>query len=105
MKKPILSVQTGNWFDKLFGEAKVDEAFAFIKECGFEAMDYNLDHNHTPTQINNGQRSVFLDQPMETILEYYRPVKEAIEKHGIGFVMAHAPFPQTLLNIRILMKM
>lgn len=93
MEKLTISVQTGNWFDKLFGEAKVDEAFAFIKECGFEAMDYNLDHNHTPTQINNGQRSVFLDQPMETILEYYRPVKEAIEKHGIGFVMAHAPFP------------
>ena len=90
----MVSVQTGGWYNTLFGaESGADEAFAFIKSCGFEALDYNLDQSLTNTQIENGERSELLDQPLEKLLEYYRPVKEAVKKHGIQLVMAHAPFP------------
>ena len=94
MEKLIISVQTGDWYDDLFGaEAGADEAFAFIKSCGFDALDYNLDHTLRPSQVENGECSALLDKPLEELLEYYRPVKEAAEKHGIRFSMAHAPFP------------
>lgn len=93
-RKLQICVQTGDWYDDFFGaEAGADAAFAFIKNLGFEALDYNLDHVLTPKQIMQGEKSAFLDQSIEQILEYYRPVKEASEKHGVSLAMAHAPFP------------
>jgi len=94
MEKLKVSVQTGNWFDNLFGGEKgADAAFAFIKNCGFDALDLNIDHALSPTRIKNGEPSEFSDLPTDQMLEYYRPVKEASEKYGISIVMAHAIFP------------
>lgn len=93
-KKLCVSVQTGDWYDELFGaETGADAAFAFIKSFGFEALDYNLDHALTPGQIARGEKTEFMNQSVDQLLEYYRPVKEAAQKHGISLAMAHAPFP------------
>ena len=90
--KRQISVQTADWYDVLFGaEAGADEAFAYIKSCGFTAVDYNLDQ--TMPNINKGDVGTFFDRSVEEIIAFYCPVKEAAEKHGITLAMAHAPFP------------
>lgn len=93
-EKLKVSIQTGDWYDDLFGaEQGVDEAFAFVKACGFDTLDYNLDHNLNVWKKLKGEAEDFYDTDVEEILEKYRPVKEAMEKHGISIGQAHATFP------------
>lgn len=94
MKKLSVSVQTGDWYDELFGGDKgAEQAFAFIKSCGIDTLDYNIDHTLPGDLINSGKLNDFYDASVEELLEHYRPVKEAKERHGISFGQAHAPFP------------
>lgn len=89
-----VSVQTGDWYDELFGgDERADEAFHFIRECGFDTLDYNLDHTLPGNKIVNGTLNNFYDADAEELLDRYRPVKEAMKRHGISFGQAHAPFP------------
>ena len=75
------------------GEPNADAAFAFIKDCGFDTLDLNIDHALSSAKISKGEASDFTDQSIEQMLEYYRPVKEATAKYGITIAMAHAIFP------------
>ena len=43
----ILSVQSAGWYDILFGDERAEEAFRFIKACGFDAVDHSLEHGLT----------------------------------------------------------
>lgn len=89
-----ISVQTGDWYDELFGgDERVDEAFQFIRKCGFDTLDYNLDHTLPGHTIRDGSLNTFYDADIEELLERYRPVKEAMKRHGISLGQAHAPFP------------
>lgn len=89
-----ISVQTGDWYDLMFqGDKHPDEAFAFIKSCGFDAMDYNMEHTLMPQEIVDGTLNTFYDATIEELLERYRPVKEALERNGVSFGQAHAPYP------------
>lgn len=89
-----VSVQTGDWYDELFGgDAGADEAFAFIRSCGFDTVDYNIDHTLPGNKINDGTLNDYYDASVEELLERYRPVKEALEKNGVSLGQAHAPFP------------
>lgn len=88
-----LSVQTADWLNVLFDEMNPEEGFRFIKDCGFEGVDFNLDHTLPSDLLKAGKRNDYFDAPVEEILERYRPVKEAAEKVGISIVQAHAPFP------------
>lgn len=93
-KELSVSVQTGDWYDVLFqGDARADEAFAFIRSCGFDTLDYNLDHTLPIKNILDGTLNTFYDADVAELLERYRPVKEALEHHGVSFGQAHAPFP------------
>lgn len=84
-----ISVQTACWWN----EKDPEGSFRFIKECGFEAVDYNID-NHLPwPAIAKGELTTFFDQSTEELIEYYRPIKEAAEKAGIAFAQMHSPFP------------
>lgn len=88
-----LSIQSADWLNILFDEMCPEEGFRFIKDCGFEGIDYNLDHVIPGSLLKEGKHNGFFDAPVEEILERYRPVKEAAEKVGISIVQAHAPFP------------
>lgn len=102
-------VQTASWYDNLFGGDKgADEAFAFIKSCGFDAVDYNINHMMPAGPLYRGERTTFFDASLEELLAYYRPVREASEKHDVAIAMAHGLFPMALegndeLNEYILM--
>ena len=94
MKKELLkSMQTGVWYKAMNGDENPEAAFAFIKECGFEAVDFDLGmHIHTK-KIRVGDVGEFYNQTVEALLDYYRPIKAAADKHGIAFAQAHGPFP------------
>ncbi len=89
-----ISIQTGNWYDDLFGgDMGADEAFRYIKACGFDTLDYNIDHTIPVQNIVDGTLTDFYDAELPELLERYRSVKEAKDRHGIHFGQAHAPFP------------
>lgn len=94
MKKELMvSVQTSSWYDNFGGDAAADESLRFIKEIGFEAVDYNIDHTLPPRKILDGTLTDFYDAEIPELLERFRAVKEAKEKHDVEFGQAHAPFP------------
>lgn len=95
MKKELmLSIQTGTWYKKFGGDKDPDQAFRTIKECGFEAVDFGAMEEPLPTgKVRVGVLSDFYDADLETLMDYYRPAKEAAKKYGIEFAQAHAPFP------------
>ena len=84
-----ISVQTACWWN----ESDPEGSFRFIKERGFEAVDYNID-NHLPADcIPKGELTTFFDRSVEELIEYYRPIKAAADKYGIRFAQMHGPFP------------
>ena len=85
----LISVHPGKTF-KLFG---YDEGFARLKEAGIEGIQYGLGAEMMPrNSIMNGQETL-LDHPLDEILEFLRPVKEASKKYGVAISHVHAPFP------------
>ena len=85
-----VGVQSGDWYDN----DRPLESLEYIKECGFEAIDFNID-NYLDTQrlAKEGVHETFFDQPIEDILKFFEPLKEATEKTGIIISQMHAPFP------------
>ena len=85
-----ISVQTGGL---QYNDLNADEVFGMMKRAGFEAMDFNIDPHLPCAAISKGPLTDFFDQPVEALIEYYRPVKEAAERQGVAFAQMHAPFP------------
>ena len=74
----LLSCQTLGWYHSIFdGEKNVDAALKFIRNCGFDGIDYHFEGVYTITQINNGSRSAIFDQTTTDLLAYYMPLKKA----------------------------
>lgn len=89
----MCSMQSGVWYKAFGGDKNPDESFRFIKECGFEAVDFDLGM-HIPTgEVRKGNVHGFYDADIEALLEHYRPVKAAADKYDVAFAQAHGPFP------------
>ena len=107
MRKLEVSVQTARWFD----ETKPKESMKFIKECGFEGVDYNI-NSLFQFSFDEENMTSFFDKSLEEIYEYYVPLKNAAKENGISFSQAHALFPpyhqgdgRDVLNEYLLMVM
>ena len=91
MEKLKLSITTGGWF---YGEPdRAQDAFSYIRDIGFEALDYDLSRTLGYWLIEKGERTDYFDAPMPEILERYSPMKAAMESTGISISMAHGIFP------------
>lgn len=88
----VIGVQTGG-LTQLYG---VDGAYRAVKEAGFDAVDVNLDELMTYQDIWNKRHVAVFDAEGEEMLRYFKPWKDAAEKHGIFNSQAHAPFPSYL---------
>ena len=63
-----IGVQSAGWYD----HSKALESFEYIKSCGFEAVDYNIDHYLNPGKLaKEGLQPTFFDQPVEVELHEY----------------------------------
>ena len=84
-----IGVQSCAWYS----DNDPDGSFRYIKECGFNAVDFNIDHKLSVSKIVNGDLVSMFDQPIEQIIDFYRPLKAASEKYDVEISQMHAPFP------------
>ena len=83
--------QTAGWYNV----NDPDGSFAFIKSCGFDAVDFNIDGfipvNDMAKKQEHGPYQSFFDKSVEELIAYFTPMKAAAEKHGITFCQMHGP--------------
>ena len=85
-----VGVQSAGWYSKNDPMG----SFRYIKECGFESIDFNIDHYlSTAKLVKEGVYPSFFDQSIEDILAFFTPLKEASEATGVEIGQMHAPFP------------
>ena len=84
-----LSVQTGGLIDQLGAE----KCYRVIREAGFEAIDWSLDHALRAAAINDGKCECIFDKEMSEILAFYEEELFHIRKNDLTITQAHAPFP------------
>ena len=78
---------------QIFKRVGYDEGFAMLREAGIEAIQYGMGAELlSKKMILKGAPSI-LDGPMDEILEFVRPVKEASKKYNVAISQVHAPFP------------
>lgn len=92
-KELMKSMQTGVWYKEMGGDENPEAAFSFIKECGFEAVDFGLNMHIQALKVRVGEVHGFYDAPVEELLAYYKPIKAAADKYGVAFAQAHGPYP------------
>lgn len=88
-KELQVAVTPSHWFD----DKNPFESYAFLKECGFDSIDFAICAKYPYADIKAGKRSGFFSQDIEKILDYYRPIKEALDKNEISLCQSHAIFP------------
>lgn len=84
-----IGVQSACWYS----ENDPDGSLQFIKECGFGAVDFNIDTKLPGADIKAHIDNGFFSQSVEELCAFYRPLKEAIERQGVRISQMHAPFP------------
>ncbi len=87
-----ISVQSQN----LVREFGAESAYRMMREAGFEAVDWNIDHGWKFSEVLKAPGleglSIF-EKPIDDILEYYSEELAQIRKNGLTVSQAHAPFP------------
>ncbi len=84
-----IGVQSAPVMDQL----GVDQGFQLLKECGFSTVDYNIDHELPYGDIVNGRRTGIFYKSEREVVEFFAPIREAADRHGMGIHQVHAPFP------------
>ena len=86
-----LCMQTGDVVDRLGPE----KGYGAIREAGFEAIDWNLDHAWHGSDIRNRtyRGKCIFEKPLDEIIEHYAQELEIIKKNSLAISQAHAPFP------------
>ncbi len=86
-----ISVQNGGIVEHIGQE----RGYAAIKEAGFTAIDWNIDHGLSSVRIREltyAGNTIF-ERSTEEVLAHYAKELEIIRKHGLAITQAHAPFP------------
>ena len=102
-----IGVQSARWFNK---EDPLN-SLKYIKECGFDAIDFNIDtYMKTGELVKNGIFHTVFDKPLDEFLAFFTPLKEASEATGVAIPQMHAPFPvwhkdQDEINAHIMMAL
>lgn len=85
-----IAVQTGGPEEQM----GIDGAYKLIAECGFDAVDANVDHLASCRMIiDNKLPEYFTGSSDAAAVEMFRPWGEAAKKYGLDNYQAHAPFP------------
>lgn len=84
MDKLLVGIESAAWYDS----NKMEESIRFIKECGFESVDFDFDNIFRRT-VDKENLTSFYDMSVEELLEYYKPLKAAAEECKITFGQSH----------------
>ncbi len=83
-----ISMASWNWYE-YDDPAK---SMAFIKSCGFEAIDLDMNPFYRRSLDTQKLTSLF-DNSIEYLREYFLPLKMAAAENGIEIVQSHALWP------------
>ena len=86
-----IAVQTGRTVQELGAAA----AYKLYADCGFEAIDWNINDTLSAGKIKSGEykgKSIF-EKDMDEILEYFKEELDEIKKNGLTIAQAHGYFP------------
>ena len=89
-----ISIQTGDIVDRLGFE----KGYKAIKEAGFEAVDWNIDHAWKSRDLENNDylgKCVF-EKSLDKVIEHYSEELLYIKKNNLEITQAHAPFSSAL---------
>lgn len=69
--------------------------YKMIKDAGFEAVDWNIDHGWDRKQVieNGSKAATVFTKEMDEILAHWEDQLSAIKENGLAIGQAHAPFP------------
>lgn len=67
--------------------------FKLIKRAGFDCVDFSLNDYLKNSEIYNNEVNSFFRRPLEELLEYFTPHKEAAKEAGIRIHQMHMPYP------------
>ena len=85
-----IGIQSAHWYKS----TDPTGSFRFIKECGFEAVDFNMDqYINVKKAAAEGIYPTIFDGDTAEVLEFFKPLKEASEETGVIISQMHAPFP------------
>ena len=90
-----ICVQTGD----VVVDFGFEKGYKMIREAGFEAVDWNIDHALSRATLTNAtelQNICIFEKPLSEVLAYYEPQLKEIRKNGLKISQAHAPFPAYL---------
>ena len=102
-----IGIQSARWYDK----ENPLESLTYIKECGFDAIDFNIDtYMKTSKLVSDGIFPTVFDGDPKEFFAYFAPLKEASEKTGVSVSQMHAPFPvyfegEDAVNAHIMMAL
>ena len=94
-----ISCQTLGWYHTAFGgDQHAEKAFSFIRQCGFEAVDYHFEGVYTHASITEGKMSPLFDLPYDELINHYLPIKQALSRHGLSVSQAHCISPSYITD-------
>ena len=73
-------------------DAPIEEHFKLLHDAGFQAIDFNIDLFLRPNEISSGEFCELFKKDIDSILEFFKPYKEAAKKYGIEITQTHAPY-------------
>lgn len=79
-----ISIQSGRFARN---NDELDGFLALVKAAGIDGVDFPL------YAFQNKDNPRFFDKPIDEIIEILRPLKEALERHGLAVCQTHSPFP------------
>lgn len=90
MNKLLVGMQSGGgWYDSTNHDLSMKRA----KDCGLEALDFNIDHVINVNEYLNGKVFPRCDLNAQDFVKSYQSLKDASVKHEIKIAQMHAPYP------------
>ncbi len=87
-----LCIQTGTVAD----EHSMQYACDAFRAAGFEALDWNFDHDAHPGRFDDPDYVSVLEEPWEKIEAHYAEDVAVMKRSGLEIGQSHAPFPATV---------
>ena len=88
MEKLTVCVETAVWYE----DEKPAEGIRFIKDCGFDGIDYNFGKLYRDT-LDAENLTSFYDNSLEELYDYFAPLKKALEDNKVEMSQSHGLFP------------
>ena len=88
MEKLTVCVETAVWYE----DEKPAEGIRYIKDCGFDGIDYNFGKLYRDT-LDVEKLTSFYDKSLQELYDYFAPLKKALEENKVEMSQSHGLFP------------